>query len=222
MTKLFSATFALLLLICGNVASAQERTITEDEFFAFKNTAMQAWRKSPYREKRTSHTKEVTQSDWMPFTVEEYEYIRPDRMYSRVINVGLGETEPSTERITVAGNSFIRYKGRNWQAYKMPAISETSAATGEQPEKPVVECKHLGIVVLKGQRATLIQKTHSRKEMRNGKELLVINVEKAWLDDAGRFLQQEFLTTRPPERSFLQTIVYDYDPNIKIEAPQLK
>lgn len=219
MTKFFSITFLLVSLVFCHGVSAQERTMTEDEFFAYKNKAFQAWGKTPYREKRIIETKEITQSEWMPFTVEEYEYIRPDRMSSRVINVALGETEPSTELITIAGKSFIRYKGRNWQAYKMPAMSDTSAATGEQPEKPIAEYKYLGATILKGQRSTLIQKTHSRKEIRNGKELLVNHVEKNWLDDAGRFLQQEFLTTKPPERSLLQTIVYEYDPNIKIEAP---
>jgi hypothetical protein len=220
--RFLAVSIVLTLLFAGSsVAVGQERVISEVDFMVYINRAFVELRNTPYRAKSTVEMRRVSETTWHPWVVDEYEYIRPDRMRWLTTYTHLGELEPSRERIHIAGKRFSRYRGQKWQVEeegkKAPALKADSTAA-----KPMVEYKHLGSAILFNQHATIVQKTVTRKDIIDGKEGLVTNTEywntQYWFDAAGRFLQQEFLTHQSTG-SLRQIIIYEYDPNIKVEAP---
>lgn len=222
--KVFGYLIALVLLSMGpSSAWPQEQVLKETDYVAIKNKAFVVFESTSYRQIRTVEAREDSGSPWKPYSIATEEYIRPDRMHTWLMMLILGHHD--TTEVIIIGNHLYS-KASQDQPWRVQGTSPLPRLIYPKkdlnPPGSVVEYKQLSTEIFSGRRTTVVQKTSYSQKKVNGANVDASITEKYWFSEKGRILKMEWLTLNMPERPFKffrTTTFFEYDPNIKIDAP---
>ena len=215
MKGLVGITWLAAFILCVFTSiSAQEKSVSEQQITAIKNSAAEKLSRSRFRVKMTSESYKNA-DDSAPFwfyssTME----ITPDGYHS-VVETKSDARVNRTEIVKFGGRKFFRSNSGSWR--EVSSTDEISG-TGGEPSVPLfpvksVEYKYLGRDIINGQNVY----TYEIKTF--GSDSVSFNTETMWVNKEGLYVKKKFETRQ--NKKVISTLVYDYeyDPNIKIEAP---
>ena len=212
--RYFSVLLPLLMGVC--FVAAQERVISEADYIAYRNKASLVFQSTPYREKRTVEARETADSPWAPYSYTTTEYIKPDRWHTWHTMTALGDRDPKSEVIRIGNTTYSKIPGGSW---RIDGYREGTTRSKGDTQKAIIEYKNLDSEIISGQRTTVLQKISISQLNVDGANVEVTLTEKDWFNEQGRILRMEFVTPNEPKKSFRTTMLYEYVPTIKIEAP---
>ena len=224
MKKILCLTIVLLSAIS---LFAQETGIEKAEFDAalknrFRKFAGQSYRLTTLREDLPTETnKNITSSK----SVSEFARFGGNRLLYEFDSRSL---KTRMETITINGKTYIRQNDGEWTEKSVSGENEKPSA----PERKFVtveeqtQYKSLGAQILDKLNTFVYAKIEKKKLVNEAdkKELFSTIVTKYWLDADGGIVKEETLTEnqfKPSDSLFRsrRTAVWEFDPNIKIEAP---
>lgn len=210
----------LLLFVFLSVLNvlAQEKTITEQEFFDLGNKADQILENSTYRKKITSKSF-INKNDSEPDSVEITTYEKNSDGYRKIVEIKSAGTNARTEEIKIGDQKFIRKNNEKWRK----ALPEDRAIgvimRGETEGEKSFEYKYLGEVEINKQKADLYEMKGFVKYNSADSERTNHILDRFWFDKQGRKLKVERLREINGKITPFVIFEYEYDPNMKIEAP---
>jgi hypothetical protein len=213
------------LIICSILSAfAQEKVITEQELTALKETAYEKLKDKTYRVTMTSEGYGKVNDLSSKYSISEVnEYVSSDRHHIREMKNQQGTTHE--ESISIGQKKYVKENNKNWRLLPPSESGNKNFGTVGGPlnhEKTVV-CKYLGEKNIKNQKADLYEIKTTRKYNNPNLRLTTEDVERLWFNKDGMFLMRESKSRLNDEKVFTKTIwEYEYDPNIKIEAPIIK
>jgi len=230
MKKSFNIIILSSLLLCSFInIFAQEKMVSEQEITNLRNNAYEKLKNKTYRVIMTSEGY-VNAKDSSPnqFVKGITEYISPDRLHS-IYERKTGETTFREEAISIGQKKYVKQDNENWKEL-LPLGNSAGNATGIGSgsgfktaiidNEKTVEYKYKGKETIKNQKADLYVVTTMRKYNSPNFKSTTVITEKFWLDKDGVFLKRES-ETKLNYKKVINHILweYEYDPNIKIEAP---
>ncbi len=216
---LFGLIFGSLLKVC-----AQEKIVSEQEVETLKKNAHERLKNKTYRVTMTSEGYEnINDPIKTRFIKEITEYLPPDHYYRFYERKGK-QSITREETISVGQTKYYRQNNEDWKKL-LPVTNSAGNGPGGVPinNEKTIEYKYLGKETVKNQNADLyIVKTTRKYNEPNYKSTTVIT-EKFWFDKGGFFIKRESETKRNNEKVASHIIwEYEYDLDIKIEAPIIK
>ncbi|MEO7658522.1 MAG: hypothetical protein ABIV48_02810 [Pyrinomonadaceae bacterium] len=212
---------SLVLLLAFTIfAMGQVNTSSREEWDRYQTIAQRILKDNPFRMKMTVETRPTEKDEWTFYSYQEIEEIRPDRSHTRV-RAGYYEAV-----IWIGATSYSKRPNAGWIVRTPDAQASTIAtvATVRDLSKPVFEFSNLGVRYLDGEQMTVLQMVRKveRLNLRNGTVDDFPSTTRYWFDKLGRYRRFENIhfTSSVPGPRFIRTRRdYEYDPNIKIEAP---
>lgn len=219
---------SLLLLICVSITSshAQKREIPQKEFSEILVLTKNNAGKLNYRTVSTVQVKREGESNFEQIQKITSEFAPPNR---RDISELTYKNSPRTEVFEAIKIGEIRYERRNSGEWKIEpqktAVLPSSAKI--EPTPPLVKNYYLGEANIGNQTAEIYQREFEiKRESKNtqtGKteEHLSKRMETYWISREKLTLKMEMedVFIQPVKSISKRTIIYEYDPKIKIEAP---
>ncbi|HVE55629.1 MAG TPA: hypothetical protein VNB22_02300 [Pyrinomonadaceae bacterium] len=215
-----------VLLVCiffdFTIISAQKKETTEQKLTELRKNATEKLKSQSYRKKMTFESYKSLR-DSKPYLVvnEITEFVPPDssRVFSETKSP---EGVSRLETITIAQRKYTRINNEDWK--QVPLIQSGSGPGFGKPEvvrrERTVKYNDKGKKIINGQNADLYEfKIIYRYQFR---ELDYQNVitNRFWFSANGLFLRTESAEQDNNKRFTSRSISeYEYDPNIKIEAP---
>ena len=206
---------------------AQEKTIGQAEFDAVYQNSPEKWKGKSHRMIITtqSSTEGRPQTDYSSKSVIEYASTTTNRMIYE--NSFQSKTKKS-ETIRVGDKVYKREGSEAWKEANSGAESqpEKKIMSIENPVDGQIEYKFLGTEKLDNQTANVYAKIARKKQINsaNKKETLSTSTTKYWFGEDGMILKldmkMESQTGDMKHHTHL-TQIWESDPNIKIEAPNL-
>ena len=214
----------LLILIFSlfSSVSAQEKKISEQEFVALRKNASEKIKDKSYRVKMTSESSTIV-TDPAPswFTTSIIELTSDG--YHNVYETKSADKVTRNEEIKVGNRKYTRLNNDAWKEVTT-VTSQNGSGSGivtvtlAKSEKNV-EWKYKGKKSLNGQNTDLYEVKTTTKFKLKDKDITSIFTERFWLSQDGLILKTESESERN-KKVFSHTVYeYEYDPNIKIEAP---
>jgi hypothetical protein len=227
MKKIFCLAFVLLSAIS---IFAQERVIGQAEFDAALKYRFLKFARQSYRQTETSVDvpTETNKSKYTSKAVMEYAQPLASRL---LYEFDSPTVKMRQETIRINGKTYTRKDNGEWRL----------SSDSENPNKPVAdrkfvtveeqtEYKALGSEVLNNLKASVYAKIEKKKLVHEAdkREMFSTISTKYWLDEDGGIMKEEILTENllksernPAGMTFrnLRTRIWEFDPNIKIEAP---
>ncbi len=230
MKKVFCLTIILLSAVSF---LAQERTIEKSTFDAALKSRFRKYAGQSYR--LTTSAENILPSPnggkvtWR--SVSEFAVPRANRL---VYEFDSPAVKSKTETVIIDGKIYSRKDGGEWTVKDFPVKNDEPTA----PKVKFVvleeqtEYKWLGTQILDKISTNVYAKIEKKKQLNeeNKSEIYSSSVTKYWLDQDGGIVKEETLTenqhklvNRPLSGIYrsLRTSVWEFDPNIKIEAPIL-
>ena len=192
--------------------SAQRRIVKNSELHDVQNKAYQKL----YERSRRVETTDETFSEGSPVkTITRiYEMLLPNRSRS-YYKEKEGDKVNETEQITIDNFLYVRKNDEPWKKIEIRSGSGSGSGTGSGS----YSCRQLTVesIFLNGISAQLFDELDISSET-NG---LMFKERRKWFGDDGSFLKEEFVEglLSPRVENRRSTTTYEYDPNIKIEAP---
>ena len=145
---------------------------------------------------------ETISEDLLP---DRYRYVRIEKK---------GGEETSYETIQIGEMEYTRTNNGAWTSKKIGG-SGSGSAGGVGYSSCVQYTEESDFVG--GQSARKLRKL----EIRNGEKGLLFNDSMKWYNQQGQFLRTEIITGafEPRSENYREVVAYEYNPNIKIEAP---
>ncbi len=218
-TRIYLITLFFLLLGVG-VARSQERSISEAEYNAANAKAYAVLQNAKFRETRKVDTRDSADLPWKPYSFTVDEHIKPDRSRTQITILDRGQTEPQTDLIRIGETVYIKRPDGNWVEDRY-RVAEAGTNNPYAP-RTINEYKHLGYDSNVSSEATLFQKISRSEGVIENKTVKSVSVERLWVDKNGGILKRENESSSEAIKSlrFMRsTSIYEFDPNIKIEAP---
>jgi hypothetical protein len=219
---------ALLICLFGLNIYGQRKEITKVEFFESYRNAGEKTRKTTYR---VVSKNEVFLDNQLQ-SVQNYtdEFVPPDK--KRFV-AEIKSSEPiknkylRTERILIGNDEYKRENGGEWvkrtlTTTKKPANNNTSKTVENNSKYYLTENVNLGNQPTNLYELTVEYRHPTQTSPTNeGKEFVSYRKQKIWISRDGLYLRMEMEDEFPEPRksSSRRTWIYEYDPNIKIEAP---
>lgn len=195
---------AMALVVVSFPALGQERTITEKEFEDVDSAATEFLNKVSYRSTERDNTSERT-----------YESVPPDKTRTLVTEKTNGVTK-TTETIKIGPNIFIRKNGGKWE---IPGPRDPNRYTvmGDPMDRKQVNDYKLSSGVMLGRQKTDLYE-HKMTTTYRSATLRTVWTRRLWIDHKGMMVKLENIYTDQGGTSSF-TVLYEYDPKIKIVAP---
>lgn len=204
----------MLLAICAasTAASAQTRQVTSREIYSAENAARKLMSERSYR--TVTKTDDVENGTIVKSVTKIYERLLPDRTRF-LMTEKIGDKETSREIITIDYMQYSRTNNEPWTAKDLRGNGSGSGIAGGS-----------SACIQYTEEATFADGTPARKLRRltivNTRDGLSFDDEASWFDQtSGLLLKSEetkgLLDPRVEQTRSVTT--YEYDPNIKIEAP---
>ena len=226
MKKYFN-TIILCSLLFGSFLGvfSQKKSTNEQEFTTLRNSASEKLKNRNYRIIMTSESyKNVNDFSPYYFISEITEYISPD-LFHHIFERKTEQNTSREETITIGQRKYSRQNNEDWK--ELPTIENNNGGSGTgsglkgialNSEKNV-EYKYKGRETVKNQKADLYEVSTTRKYNSPNFRATTVMTEKFWFDKDGMFLKTE-IEFRNNNKVTSHTVRdYEYDPNIKIEAP---
>lgn len=228
-TKTFIRTFVLAAFVVAgliiNVAAQDElKAFTREELEALKKNASEKLKGKTYRSVETSES--FIRQDFIGNFVNKttYEIVPPDRRRS-IIETKEASGVRRDEWIYIGNRTFHKKGDEDWQ--EISVISEGRGSGGgrgiaivsEMPEK-TVEYKLTRKQIINDQETDLYEVINTS---RYESGYSIIFKDRTWFNQDGLFVKTEYERTNTNSTGFFRvTKEYEYDPNIRIEAPLIK
>ena len=169
---------------------------------------------TPYREKMTVEKAKTLDEEWRPYSYQETEEIRPDKRHNKQ------HTGNRFESVTIGQTIYSRQGEGLWSVRTKldPVLPIATVVDISKPDvqisKPTIEPSSEKVAVFES--TTKV----SKMLLSNGSVGEWTDTTKYWFDQKGRLLKIESVAYVPPQKGFIRTTrIFEYDPNIKIEAP---
>jgi hypothetical protein len=228
-----------LVLFAAIGVFAQEKTIEKTEFDTVFKNSFRGLSKSPRRETRTSESsfEVIPQPNYPANSLASLQPTNITLMKTIIEFVpGIGShmiyefNSPSlykkTETIIIAGKTYKREGDNEWR--EEPPVASTKSESTTKTVDNQFEYKFLGMEQFNNQNAHVYAVTETNKiiSLKNNNEGLSSNITKYWFAaEDGRLLKTESKRKIRNEKTistFNATVLYELDPNIKIEAPRIQ
>lgn len=212
--KIFSIAILAFLLTFATDTFGQKKPISANEFYSLSSKA----RQKQYEFSRRVETVSEKYSDGnlTESVTAIQESILPDR-FRYVIREKIGDKINEAEIITIGDFQYSRQNGGNWTKIDLSKTGGTGTGTGVSGRP--VSCRQTTTesVFLNGYMAQLIEEL----VVNSSDKGLTYNEEKHWISDDGLLLKSEesngLLSPKIEKSKTVRN--YEYNPNIKIEAP---
>lgn len=192
--------------------SAQRRIAKNTELYDVQNKAYQKL----YQRSRRVETIDETFSEGssVKTITRIYEMLLPTRSRS-YYKEKEGDKVNETEQITIDNFLYVRKNNEPWKKLEIGSGGGSGSGTGSGS----YSCRQLTVesIFLDGISAQLFDELDISSET-NG---LTFKERRKWFGDDGSFLKEEFVEglLSPRLENRRSTTTYEYDPNLKIEAP---
>lgn len=241
--KLF---FALALMILTNVgASAQEKTIKQEEFDTIYKNSFRVLGNNPRRETQIHQTNievlpQADKQDGSYLISPNKTYIKtvteflPTDGYRSVSEFNAPSANKKIERINLSGKTYTRENNGNWIEENSKNIVVSNVKTPLNPNSETrhqtiidrTEYKYLGNELLENQPAEVFTKTDTGRVVnpKDNSETAFERTTKYWFGKNGMLLKTEQTGTRRSKFSVMKTSLIttiEIDPRITIEAPPI-
>lgn len=233
----------VLFLCLSGGAFAQERIIEQAEFDQIHKSSFQHWAGKSRREISSVHSFSeaapktnvaVNSSSAVPQTTTFYkstvEFLATGEFHSKTefgaAGSGISSAVTKIERISISGKIYTRRGDGAWTEV-IPTVRPPKPEKSPTKSTDVqIVYKFLGSETFDGQTADVYAKLQTSKliNLKNNAENHFKIIEKHWYDQDGRLLKVEARTEIRNETTVSKierTWLYQFDPNIKIEAPVL-
>ncbi len=207
---------------------AQEKTIEHAEFDAVYQNSTNKWKGKTHRMIITtqSSTEGRPQTDYSSKSIIEY----ASSTTSRLIYENSFQSKTSnSETIRIGYKIYIREGNGAWKegTSGVESQSENKIMDTDNQAEGQIEFKFLGTEKLGNQTTNVYAKIARKKlvNLTNNKETLSATTTKYWFGEDGMILKLDMkMDSQTGERIFHTrlTQVWELDPNIKIEEPNLK
>lgn len=213
----------LLLFGCVGVF-AQERTIEQSEFDTVYRNSFR-WGRTPYRMTITSQsrTEGRSQTDYSSKTTMEFAFPVGSRI---TMESHFGGKDHKNETIRIGNKTYTRKNDEAWTEKLAESTPPPKPALAGSENDDQIEYKYFGSEQLNDQTATVYGKIVNRKTIHpsNNKEIVSVVTTKFWFGNGGIILKSDMeQKSRIGETLYITrlTQIWESDPNIKIEAPEL-
>ncbi len=232
------ARYFFILLVLGlllpTIAHGQRRKVTEAEIDTLIQKSVEARKGLAYRVTNTKLTVFDSPSSQPEVrAVSITEYLPPDRSYTIVEREGpAGTSLGRSETIRIGDKRFWKQPNGEWKLMTPQAAggdgSGTRFGSGSgngpgvktEPPKIKLECEYMGLVEIKGVPVDLYQKVRTVIFSTSKGQLTRIATKKYWFDKKGMLVREVSDDESANATRLNRTVIeYEYDPNIKIEAP---
>lgn len=192
---------------------AQRKPVRCDKLAKLRFAADSLLSKGPYRVIRTYET--LKGPSEMPVNVSKsiLEIVPPDSVH---IYMGLESTNQKdrSETITVGSAVFSKTSDADW--IKLPPAKDYPSPPDPVPDAKV--CWSFPIEKIAGTDVIRFEmkSTFKDTDLSNGKMIISIYLSTYWFSRDGHFVKN---AEEEPKRNYRYTGIYEYDPEIKIEAP---
>jgi hypothetical protein len=207
---------------------AQEKTIGQAEFDTVYQNSPEKWKGKSYRMIITtqSSTEGRPQTDYSSKSIIE----NASTTTSRVIYENSFQSKTSnSETIRIGDKIYIREGNGVWKegTSEVKSQPENKITNADNQADGQIEYKFLGTEKLGNQTANVYAKIARKKGINstNNKETVSTTTTKYWFGEDGMILKSDMkMDSQTGEKIFHTrlTQVWELDPNIKIEAPNLK
>lgn len=220
--KFKSLIFFLILLTGIFTVSAQEKILSENEFKEIVARAEQNLKGKTYRLTRTEEIFSDRSANAESVNIEINEYVQPDK-WREVVETKSTNKNSRIERIWDGKNLYERENDGEWKKFSGGGGISGSIKSG----KITTIYKFIEKSVLNNQPVNVYEVEQNRKAAKlsqNGMyEVHYIERTKYWISEDGYFLKKLSENEIAGSKSLIrETWIYEYDPNIKIEAPKNK
>ena len=207
----------MAMMLCAAIqVFAQERTIDEKEFESMYRNSLQFLKDRSYRSTLVSAR---GSSKYTSIN----EFVLPDRRRSIFITTNSSGTEVKTETIRIGDSVWTRTNDGPWKdisgqggGYGSGSGSGTSAKLVER----LIEYKVISGESVGGEVADHYRHTTTLKFTGERGDFQSIWTRSNWFSADGRLLKSENTTVDGDSKvSYGSSTTYEYDPNIRIEAP---
>jgi hypothetical protein len=216
--------------------SAQEKTIQQAEFETINKSSSLLLSGKAYRIIRTvqssveiipqtnasnNSTKTVPPSNISIKSITEFV---PSVGFHSVYEFNSSSLNTKKEVIGIGGKTYTREGNGEWGEVTAPKVATRSKRTTTNIDKQI-EYKSIGSEKLGNQNTNIYAKIERSKLINStdNRESISSTTTKYWYGEDGRLLKRERKREIRNERmisKFNSTIVFELDPNIKIEAPK--
>jgi hypothetical protein len=202
----------LIFLFCVPWAVAQEKEITAEEFQAFLKKSIAVTKTSPYRKTVTVETGDSPRGSWKPYSSWVSEYVFPDRSHDRYASGSQGES------IWIGNIFYRRSTDESWSASRKPtglSVSSPSSLRGFGDR--LVKFHITSTNAPEENPAVIIREISKRKNAAADADERLIYFS-SWFFENGVLNKYENIGFNG--RDWVRTTeIYEYDRNIRIEAP---
>ena len=198
---------ALMVVLSVYGTYAQSPAVATDDA---KRNARKLLSETPHRVKMTIEMRETPDSNWELYSSQTREVAGRDRWHL-IQHTGL-----KLEIIRIGDRTYQKSPDGSWQSGG--AGSGYTGPTVRTISKPEIES-----VVNERKDGSKVVETTSRSKLqviRTGEPVAMDHKTKEWFDETGRLIRVETEHFNFERKKFQRVIeVYEYDPNIRIEAP---
>jgi len=207
---------------------AQEKTIERAEFDAVYQNSLEKWKGKSYRMIITtqSSTEGRPQTDYSSKSTIEYTSATTSRL---IYENSFQSKTSNSETIRIGDKIYIREGNGTWKAETSEVKSQpgNKITNTDNQADGQIEYKFLGTEKLGSQTSNVYAKIARKKGINstNNKETVSTTTTKYWFGEDGMVLKSDMkMDSQTGEKIFHNrlTQVWELDPNIKIEEPDLK
>lgn len=223
---------AALILFGAMGIFAQERTISQPEFESvFKNPNKMApfiWKGKTWRMIITTETKAEGKKPLDSSTKSTSEFA-PWQISRTISEIREGSKITKSEKIRIKDKIYKRNENEAWTVEPLvekpqPEKTADTAApvTADSKFERQTEFKYLGSEVLNNQKTNVYVQIMKTKSTDHSLERAYTHTMKYWFNEDGTLLKEDRVIEGRNETGTLYnrlTMIYELDPNIKIEAP---
>jgi hypothetical protein len=211
----------LLIFACFAVSFGQTKVIGKDEFIAPYERWKLISKEKSYRIKQSLETK-VNGNLSGPSDESFSEFVPPDkRRFVSILKTPKFTTK--IETISIGGKEYSRKDGGTWQ---LKEVKENTPPPQTKTKMSVesTEYKYLGQEKIDGEKTDVYEQVikHKMTDEKASRESISTIKTKYWYGESGLLLKMEAemeITNEIMPSYSKRTYIYEYDPNIKIEAP---
>jgi hypothetical protein len=220
--KFKSLIFFLILLTGIFTASAQEKILSENEFKEISARAEQNLKGKTYRLTRTEEVFSDRSANAESVNIKINEYVQPDK-WREVVEISSTSKKSRIERIWDGKNLYERENDGEWKKFSGGGGIGGSIKSG----RITTIYKFIEKSVLNNQPVNIYEVEQNRKATKLTQtgiyEVHYVERTKYWISEDGYFLKKVSENEIVGSKSLIrETWIYDYNPNIKIEAPIIK
>jgi hypothetical protein len=223
-----------LILFAATGIFAQGRTISQTEFESvLKNPNKMApviWKGKTWRMIITTEVKAEGQKpvDSSTKSITEFASGQTSRV---ILEIRQGSKITQSEKIRIKDKIYIRNGDEAWtvEAFEEKQRAETTGTTASTAPanskfERQTEFKYLGSEVFNNQKTNVYAEVIKRKSTDPALKTSYTQTMKYWLNEDGTLLRDDLVMEGRNETGAFynrRTIIYELDPNIKIEAPAI-